>query len=375
MIRTLITIVGARPQFIKAAMVSRAFEKRQRQIGNGTDGLVERIVHTGQHYDPLMSQRFFDDLGIPAPVQHLGVGSGPQGEQTGRMLIEIERVLQRERPAAVLVYGDTNTTLAAALVAAKLHIPVAHVEGGMRSFNRRMPEEINRVVTDHVAYWNFCATPTAVENLAREGIASKVHLVGDVMHDAIRHFREESRSRSVIRATLGLVDESQRYALATIHRAENTDNLGRLQGILSALFHISETMPVVLPLHPRTALAIERAGERERLATSRRISVLGPISYLDMIQLEEGAAAILTDSGGVQKEAYWFGVPCITLRDETEWVETLASGFNRIAGSRCDSIVAAFGASLSAREGRELCRGEAPHAAEHIVDILYEEMR
>lgn len=328
-----LTVVGARPQLIKAAMVSRAILQHNR----GSDAVVDEvIVHTGQHYDRNMSQIFFEELAIPAPAVNIGVRAERHGEMTGRMLVALEREIAERRPDWVLVYGDTNSTLAGALAAAKLQVPVAHIEAGLRSFNRRMPEEVNRVLTDHVATLLFCPTARAVDNLALEGITSGVHHVGDVMYDAALVFGEVARRRSVVLGQLGL--EPQGYYLATIHRAENTDAPGRLAGIMEALDRLSRERPVLLPLHPRTRKRLVRLDSSRPGAALR---IIEPVSYLDMVRLEQEAKAILTDSGGVQKEALFHGVPCVTLREETEWVETVAAGWNQVVGADADAIVAA----------------------------------
>ncbi|WP_293865666.1 non-hydrolyzing UDP-N-acetylglucosamine 2-epimerase [uncultured Alsobacter sp.] len=310
-----LTVVGARPQFIKAAAVSRAIRD--------TAGLTEIMVHTGQHFDADMSDVFFDELGIPAPAHRLDIHGGGHGEMTGRMMAALEPVTAAEKPDWVLVYGDTNSTLAGALVAAKLHVPVAHVEAGLRSFNRRMPEEINRVVTDHVATLQFCPTVVAVENLADEGIRKGVHHVGDVMFDATLFAVKQAEGRATVRAELGL--DKGKYALATVHRAENTDDPVRLAAVLAFLREQAAGVPVVLPLHPRTRQAVQRSG-----VSLEGLRVVGPVGYLDMAQLLAGATAVFTDSGGLQKEAYFHRVPCTTLRDETEWTETVTHGWNRL---------------------------------------------
>jgi UDP-GlcNAc3NAcA epimerase len=313
------TIVGARPQFIKAAPVSRAL----RECGHR-----EFLIHTGQHYDYLMSKVFFEELGIPEPAINLGVGSGSHSQQTGQMLLGLEAVIKKQRPDWVLVYGDTNSTLAGALAAAKLHVQVAHVEAGLRSFNRRMPEEINRVLTDHISNLLLCPTQNAVEILRNEGIIKGVHLVGDVMYDSVLHNIKLAEKHSDILEKLKLKNKS--YALATVHRAENTDEPGRLKTIFNAFEQISQSgLPVIIPLHPRTIQFLKNS----------KLSFIDPVSYFDMLVLEKNARVILTDSGGVQKEAYWFGVPCITLRDETEWLETVESGWNVLAGSNYDRII------------------------------------
>jgi UDP-N-acetylglucosamine 2-epimerase len=321
----IVTIVGARPQFIKAAPVSQALRREHREI----------LVHTGQHYDANMSDVFFDELGIPTPEYHLEIGSGQHGAQTGAMLAAIENVLLAEKPDWVLIYGDTNSTLAGALAAVKLHIRVAHVEAGLRSFNRAMPEEINRVVADHLSSALFCPAQAAADNLAAEGITKGVFVVGDVMAEALAFAVERSRERSQILERLGVTEKA--YLLATVHRAENTDAPQRLQSILAAFAALDET--IVLPLHPRTRKALQALGNPQQRIP--HLKLIDPVGYLDMARLEGSARLILTDSGGIQKEAYWLGVPCITLRDETEWVETVEMGWNKLAGALCDAIVQA----------------------------------
>lgn len=316
-----ISVVGARPQFIKAAMVSRALRPRCQEI----------LVHTGQHYDENMSQVFFNELELPEPDVYLGVGSGSHATQTGRMMAGLEEILLRERPDWLVVYGDTNTTLAGGLAAAKLQVPVAHVEAGLRSYQRAMPEEINRVLVDHISDALFCPTGQAVDNLAKEGISQGVHVVGDVMADALQHFiRLAPRKIDVL---AGLELEPGGYALATVHRAANTDDSARLKAILAAFEQLS--LPVVFPVHPRTRKAIRDLG----LAANRNVRMIEPVGYLAMIQLEANAGCILTDSGGVQKEAYWAGVRCVTLRDETEWVETVGLGWNKLVGADTSAIL------------------------------------
>lgn len=316
----IVTVVGARPQFIKAAPVSRALRRRH----------VEILVHTGQHYDENMSAVFFDELDLPAPDHHLGVGSGGHGVQTGAMLAKLEPILQAERPDWLLVYGDTNSTLAGALAAAKLRVPVAHVEAGLRSFNRAMPEEINRVLVDHLADRLFCPSQTAVENLTAEGIRRGVQLVGDVMADALTEAAGRARQKSTILARLGL--SSGAYSLATVHRAENTDDLGRLARILAALSALDET--VIFPVHPRTRKALGALA-----GPGPNVRLIEPVGYLDLVRIAAEARLILTDSGGLQKEAYWLGVPCLTLRDETEWVETVRAGWNVLVGTHTEVIL------------------------------------
>ena len=326
----IVDIVGARPQFVKLALILKAIEKHNAE--NPDSKIIEVLVHTGQHYDYEMSQIFFDELGLKDPDYHLGVGSGTHANQTGEILKHTEEVLLKEKPDLVMVYGDTNSTLAGALAAVKLHIPVAHVEAGLRSFNRKMPEEINRVLTDHISSLLFCPTKTAVENLRREGIEKGVHLVGDVMYDAVLLYLSLAEKKSNILERLNL--EAKSYALATVHRAENTDKGGRLEGILKGLEGIAENgLPVVFPVHPRTRKKIKEAG-----FSISGIMLIDPISYLDMLILEKNARVILTDSGGVQKEAFFFKVPCVTLRDETEWVETVEAGWNTLAGCEPERI-------------------------------------
>jgi UDP-N-acetylglucosamine 2-epimerase len=321
----IVTVVGARPQFIKAGPISRRLRLEHEEI----------LVHTGQHYDANMSEVFFEELEIPRPDHNLGIGSGPHGAQTGAMLEGIERVIGEHRPDRVMVYGDTNSTLAGALAAAKLQVPVAHVEAGLRSFNRRMPEEINRVLTDHVSDLLFCPSETAVLQLANEGITRGVHLTGDVMADVLGGAVERARARSTILRDLAL--EERRYVLATVHRAENTDDPSRLRRILSAFETVGEV--VVFPVHPRTRRLLGAATGSSH--GGGRLRFIDPVGYLDMIRLTSSARLVLTDSGGLQKEAYWLSVPCVTLREETEWVETVAVGWNVLAGSDPERILQA----------------------------------
>ena len=356
----IVDIVGARPQFIKLAPVLKAIENHNRQ--NDLPEIKEVLVHTGQHYDYEMSQVFFEDLGLKAPDYHLGVGSGTHGHQTGEMLKRIEEVLLQEKPGLVMVYGDTNTTLAGALAAVKLHIPVAHVEAGLRAFNRKIPEEINRILTDHVSSLLFCPTETAVENLRGEGITEGVHLVGDVMYDAVLQYSELAERKSRILETLGL--QSGAYALATVHRAENTDTLKRLQAILQGLKAVSQDgLPVIFPIHPRTRKQMERLN-----LEANSVRVMEPVSYLDMLLLEKNARVIFTDSGGVQKEAYWFKVPCVTLREETEWVETVEEGWNVLVGYEPERINSAVKLVKDGHDNRKPY-GDG-QTAEKIVNIL-----
>jgi len=321
----IVSIVGARPQFIKAAALSSALRAHGHQ---------EFLVHTGQHYDASMSDVFFQELGIPEPDANLNVGSGKHGEMTGAMLAGIERICLEQKPDVVLVYGDTNSTLAGALAASKLNIRVAHVEAGLRSFNRDMPEEINRVVTDHVSTWLLCPSPVSAENLSREGITQGVHIVGDLMCDTLLRAAEIAKGKESIVARLGLPPKG--FALATIHRASNTDDADILRGLLHALTHAG--MPVVFPMHPRCRARVESFGLQDAL-TNPNLKVIEPVGYLEMVQFLNDAALVLTDSGGLQKEAYWMHVPCITLREESEWIETVSSGWNHIAGTSPDKIL------------------------------------
>jgi UDP-N-acetylglucosamine 2-epimerase len=369
----LLTVVGARPQFIKAAAFSRVARR----------GHTEILVHTGQHYDPSMSDVFFDELAIPRPDHHLGVGSGTHATQTARMLERLEDVMSRESPDAVVIYGDTNSTLAGALAAAKLGIPVAHVEAGLRSFVRDMPEEINRLVADRLATYLFAPTETAVQNLIREGgLAAdarssvdrredergrmedggrgRIFLTGDIMYDALLANAGRARERSTIVRDLAL--QHGAYALATVHRAANTDDPAVLAEIFDALMLLKE--PVIVPLHPRTRAALMATD----IEVEPPVRVIDPVGYLDMIALQQQARVVLTDSGGVQKEAYLLGVPCVTLREETEWTETLAGGWNVLAGADAERIVAAARRERPAAPPAPVF-GDG-HAAEKMVEAL-----
>ena len=324
----IVTIIGARPQFIKAAVVSRAMRLRSNEI-------TEVIVHTGQHFDSNMSDIFFDELDIPKPHYHLGVGGGTHGQNTGRMLEKIEEVLLEEKPDYLLVYGDTDSTLAGTLAAVKLHIPVAHVEAGLRSFNRKMPEEINRILTDHASDLLFTPTITAVENLNQEGIqAEKIKQVGDVMYDAALFYGAKVEQNNDLLTTLQI--QSKKYALVTLHRAENVDDKARLESIIKGLGHYENQ--IILPLHPRTKKMMESFG----IVLPKNIKIIDPVGYLDMILLEKHAALIATDSGGVQKEAYFHKVPCVTLRDQTEWIELVKNGANILTGADTIAIISAL---------------------------------
>jgi len=351
-----LSVVGARPQFIKAAPVSACLRESH----------TERLLHTGQHYEDGMSAVFFRELGMPEPDINLGIGSGTHAQQTGAMLIGIEEALLAERPDFVLVYGDTNSTLAAALAAAKLHIPVAHVEAGLRSFNRRMPEEINRVIADRVSDLLLCPSQTAVDNLTREGMRQGVRLVGDVMADALRIALDRAQTRSQVYDRLRL--ERGKYLLVTVHRAENTDDPSRLKAIFRALEQIDER--IVFPVHPRTR---KKLSELSYTASNPKLSLVEPVGYLDMVQLEAGARLILTDSGGIQKEAYWLGVPCLTLRDDTEWVETIEYGWNLLVGAQTERILQAVG-HFKPPSQRPVLYGDG-HAAPRCVAALEEAAR
>lgn len=337
--RKIVTILGARPQFIKASVVSHALL----QIPH----ITEVVVHTGQHFDTNMSDVFFTELGLAKPAHGLNIHGGTHAAMTGRMLIEIEKVLLAEKPDAVLVYGDTNSTLAGALAAAKLHIPVAHVEAGLRSFNMAMPEEINRILTDRISRWLFTPTTLAAEQLRREGFDSaQIMPVGDVMFDVALHYGARVQADGGLLQKLGLPPKG--YVLATIHRAENTDHPLRLTAIVDALEATAQTLPVVWPLHPRTRGVLQQTGRLASLA--QHVKLISPVGYLDMVQLEKYAAQIVTDSGGVQKEAFFYQVPCVTLRDETEWVELVEAGWNRLVSpSSAAAIKAAMVGALGQR--------------------------
>jgi UDP-N-acetylglucosamine 2-epimerase len=358
----LLTVIGARPQFVKAAALSRAIAasiNRPRR-----PPLQECLVHTGQHYDSAMSEVFFTELNLAPPAYHLGVGSGPHGRQTGRMLERLEAVMMQERPDRVVVYGDTNSTLGGALAAVKLRIPVVHVEAGLRSYNRAMPEEINRVLVDHCAALLFCPTERAVKNLSGEGILKGVHLVGDVMYDSLRHHLDRAGDGRDVLVRMGV--SAGGYALATVHRAELTDRPEVLQALLQALGGIG--VPVIVPLHPRSRDVLAKHGVGLRLPETVRL--VAPVPYGDMVALERHAKLILTDSGGVQKEAFWLRVPCVTLRAETEWLETLEGGWNRLAGTESDRVVRAAHEALACRPTEPFPFFGDGRAAERMLDIL-----
>lgn len=356
----IVTIVGARPQFIKASAVSHAIARRS--------DVEEILVHTGQHYDENMSDVFFDELAIPKPSYHLGVGSAPHGAQTGRMLEAIERVLLELRPNWLLVYGDTNSTLAGAIAASKLHVPIAHVEAGLRSFNRRMPEEINRVLTDHTADLLFAPTEVAMKHLLAEGIpATRIRQVGDVMYDVALWQAERAKEQSRVLETHNLIEQG--YVLATIHRAENTDSPERLTAIIKGLAEAADELPIVLPLHPRTRQVLAHSADLQDAAN--RLRLIEPVGYLDMVRLEQAARLIATDSGGVQKEAFFHGTPCVTLRDETEWVELIELGWNRLVSpSNSDVVTKVLQNALAGGAGRPGRPYGDGHAADYIVEAL-----
>lgn len=328
MSKKIVTIVGARPQFIKAAAVSRAIGK--------TD-LNEVLVHTGQHFDYGMSELFFQEMEIPAPKYNLGINSLSHGAMTGRMIEEIEKVLEAENPDFVMVYGDTNSTLAGTLAAAKLHISVAHVEAGLRSFNMKMPEEINRILTDRISSLLFCPTDTAIKNLQAEGFANfdcQLIKTGDVMYDAAMYYAQKSGSISKIISRLNL--SNSQFILATLHRQENTDDLIRLKSIIEAFNEINKEKQVVLPLHPRTKKILEQT------AIDTHFTLIEPVGYFDMIELLKHCSLVMTDSGGLQKEAFFFHKNCVTLREETEWVELVECGYNLLAGADKNDILKSF---------------------------------
>lgn len=339
----IITVIGARPQFIKASVMSKNIRSKKKK-----NKIREVLVHTGQHYDYLMDRVFFDELDLPKPDYYLGVGSHSHGKQTAMMLERVEDVLKKEKPDLVMVYGDTNSTLAGALGGAKLKIPVAHIEAGLRSFNRKMPEEINRVLTDHISTFLFCPTVNSVKNLEHEGIKDGndrvVRNVGDVMYDSLIYYSKIAERKSSILKELDLINTNSHnsklttchYYLATIHREENTDNPERLNSILKALYEIAKDVIVIFPVHPRTKKTIDA---HRLLNDPGNIRLIEPVSYLNMLMLEKHARLILTDSGGVQKEAFWFGVPCLSFREDTEWIETVRSGWNILVGAETERII------------------------------------
>lgn len=346
----IITIIGARPQFIKAASFSRACKGK----------LEEIIIHTGQHYDKNMSDIFFDELEIPKPKYNLEVGSGNHGKQTGTMMVEIEKIVEQENPDAILVYGDTNSTLAGALVGSKLLIPVYHIEAGLRSYNKNMPEEQNRILTDHISELLLCPTETAVKNLRKEGIVKNVYNTGDIMYDAVLHNCILAESKSKILEELKL--KPKEYILSTIHRAENTNSRERLMEIIYGLNASEEN--IILPLHPRTVEYLKKYN----LELNKNIQIIEPIGYLDMLLLEKNAKKIVTDSGGVQKEAYFLNIPCITMRDETEWIETVEYGWNTLVGADRNKIKNAI-KKIEIPKDKPECFGNG-QTSEEILNII-----
>lgn len=357
--KKILTILGARPQFIKASVVSKEIAKSAH--------LKEVIVHTGQHFDKNMSDIFFTELNIMKPNYFLGVNSETHGVMTGRMLIDIERVLLIEKPDLVLVYGDTNSTLAGALAAVKLNIPIAHVEAGLRSFNMTMPEEINRILTDRISNWLFAPSVHSINNLRNEGFREgQIIPVGDVMFDVAIHFGSQVESKEGLLGRLHLIPKS--YLLVTIHRAENTNIPERLISIINALELLATTLPIVWPLHPRTRAFLKESGQLERI--SKKIILINPVGYLDMVQLEKYAALIATDSGGVQKEAFFYKVPCVTLRDETEWIELVESGWNHLVSpENTEAIVRTIKSSLG-NIGKDIRPYGEGNASELIIKAL-----
>jgi UDP-GlcNAc3NAcA epimerase len=374
--KRLLSIVGVRPQFVKAAMVCAATERYNR-TRSGHRRVQHLLLNTDQHYDMGMAEVFFQQLPLPRPDYSLSVGSGSHGAQTAAMLQKIEAVLQADPPDCVIVYGDTNSTLAGALAASKLHIPVAHVESGLRSFNRRMPEEINRIAADHCADILLCPTQAAVKQLRREGLSRNVFFTGDVMLDAVREFSGIAAQRSTILHDLGI--QSKGYVLATIHRAENTDSLERMEELVEILCGIGR--PTILAMHPRLRSKLDRESPYrhfgEKLKRAAHLQITPPLSYLNMLQLEANARIIVTDSGGVQKEAYFVATPCLTVRNETEWTETLKNGWNLVAGTSPEKILPLV-ASLWSHNGASpagkpvLTAFGNGRAADRILEILVE---
>jgi UDP-GlcNAc3NAcA epimerase len=354
-LQKILTIVGARPQFIKAATVSREFQAK---------GVNEVLVHTGQHFDANMSDVFFREMEIPHPHYHLEINSLGHGAMTGRMIEKIEEVILKEKPDQLLVYGDTNSTLAGALAASKLHVPVVHVEAGLRSFDMKMPEEVNRILTDRISSVLFCPTQTAVNNLEREGFNNfncSIELCGDVMYDAVLFYQKKARSHSTILNTTGL--KTGNYAVVTLHRAENTNDPLRLKSILKALDEINLELPVILPLHPRTRNFITSLGIQTRL------KLIDPVGYFDMLALLENCKMVFTDSGGLQKEAYFFKKFCLTLRDQTEWTELVEAGANEVVGADTNRILKAFRKNRDKEVSAKELYGDG-RAAAKIVALL-----
>lgn len=360
----LLAVVGARPQFVKDAAIRRAIDAFNAR--SGVERIDRVLIHTGQHYDANLSQVFFDELGIEPPACNLDVGSGSHGQQTGDILQRLEPVLMEHRPDCVLLYGDTNSTLAGALAAAKLAIPTVHIEAGLRSFNRHQPEEINRKLTDHVSDMLLCPTYGAVEQLAREGIREGVHWIGDVMYDCALHYgREASEIEGGVLSSLGVAPGQ--FVLATVHRPENTEVRSRLAAVFEALEQLARPeRPVLVPLHPRTRARLADHG-LEPGDAGGALRLISPVGYLQMVALERHAALIVTDSGGVQKEAYFHGVPCVTLRDETEWTETVSAGWNQVVGADRDRILEAAGRAQPGEPIGDYGDGEAAIRAIELI--------
>lgn len=359
----ILTIVGARPQFVKAAAISQAIKRFNE---NHDQFIQEEILHTGQHYDDNLSAIFFSEMKIPQPKYLLNCSGMSHGEMTGKMLIEIEPVLKESKPDWVLVYGDTNSTLAGALCASKINIPVIHVEAGLRSFNKTMPEEINRILTDHLSGLLFCPTFQAVKNLHNEGITKGVHHIGDVMYDAAVSFSSVALKVSNILNNVNL--STHEYYLLTIHRAENTNHPERLSEIIKAVLTIASDTHVIFPVHPRTLLSLKKYGLYNIIIQNPSIKMIDPVSFLDMIVLEKNAKCILTDSGGIQKESYFHRVPCVTLREETEWIETVNAGWNQIAGYKQENILKAVLTNTEKYDIPEYGNGSA---ADNIIKLLW----
>ncbi len=352
----ILTIVGARPQFVKAAVLSRTI--------SGHKNIKEVIVHTGQHFDENMSEVFFREMHIPKPDYNLQINSLSHGAMTGRMIEKIEDVIIKESPDVVVVFGDTNSTIAGALAAKKLHVKIAHVEAGLRSYNMNMPEEVNRVLTDRISDYLFCPTDAAVKNLQKEGFEyfdNMIYCVGDVMFDAANFYSKKSSEQSTVISQLGL----DAFALCTIHRAENSDNPKRLSAIFKALNQINDSIPVVTPLHPRTRK------KAEKLLIKPEFKIIEPVGYFDIIEMLKHSKVVLTDSGGLQKEAFFFGKPCITLRDETEWVELVEHGFNELTGANVNKIVKAFNNLTGKNLDFNVKLYGDGNAGEKIIDTLF----
>jgi UDP-GlcNAc3NAcA epimerase len=352
----ILTVIGARPQFIKAATVSRKLKEK---------GITEILIHTGQHFDQNMSQVFFDEMDIPEPHYNLGIHSTSHAEMTGQMMVGIESIASKLKPDLLLVYGDTNSTMAGALAASKLHIPVAHVEAGLRSFNMQMPEEVNRIVTDHISKYLFCPTQTAFDNLSREGFSHgdrNVTVTGDVMYDSVVYYKQRAAERSGLMRTMELNGKS--FILATLHRAENTNDPVRLKAICAALNEIHKTNQVVMPIHPRTRSYISQNN------IEFNVTLIDPVGYFDMLALLEGCKLVMTDSGGLQKESYFFGKFCITLRDETEWLELVDAGVNALAGASTRRILDAWKSNINRPVDRIPSLYGDGNAAGKIVEVL-----